>query len=264
MIHASPRLIVPCAIPPLALDRRPLSAQSLWIRARKVESYYAARLRKIAHYIDMMVRQFDPSRLLENSWIVDALRRYGDAIEPWARSVGERMVSEVAARDRKTWFEVSERMGRALHQEIEHAPIGHILQQRMADQVGLITSIPREAAERVHELTLRGITEGERPESIAKKIMEGGHVSRSKAMLIAATEVSRTQTELTKARAESVGSVGYIWSTVNDASVRPSHRAMQGKFVAWSSPPTLDGMVGHAGCLPRCRCICLPQIPDFN
>ncbi|EFO4716945.1 phage head morphogenesis protein, partial [Escherichia coli] len=36
--------------------------------------------------------------------------------------------------------------------------------------------------------------------------------------------------------------------------VRHSHREMEGKFVEWGKPPTLDGMTGHAGELPNCRC----------
>ncbi|MDR8377773.1 phage head morphogenesis protein, partial [Acinetobacter baumannii] len=56
---------------------------------------------------------------------------------------------------------------------------------------------------------------------------------------------------------------GYIWRTSEDGDVRPSHKAMNGKFVAWNSPPTLDNLKGHAGCLPNCRCYTEPVIPNF-
>ncbi|EFI2486087.1 phage minor head protein, partial [Escherichia coli] len=55
-------------------------------------------------------------------------------------------------------------------------------------------------------------------------------------------------------RALSIGSNGYIWRTAEDGDVRHSHREMEGKFVEWGKPPTLDGMTGHAGELPNCRC----------
>ena len=42
---------------------------------------------------------------------------------------------------------------------------------------------------------------------------------------------------------------------------RPAHRAMEGKFIKWSQPPTLDGMTGHAGEFPNCRCHPEPVIP---
>jgi uncharacterized protein with gpF-like domain len=40
---------------------------------------------------------------------------------------------------------------------------------------------------------------------------------------------------------------------------------MEGKFVRWDEPPTLDNLTGHAGALPNCRCRPEPVIPDeFN
>ena len=72
---------------------------------------------------------------------------------------------------------------------------------------------------------------------------------------------SKAHTALTKARAEDVGSDGYIWRSVRDGATRPSHRAMEGKFVKWGEPPTLDGMTGHAGEFPNCRCYPEPVIP---
>lgn len=80
--------------------------------------------------------------------------------------------------------------------------------------------------------------------------------------VIARTEVARTSSVLTQARAEHAGSTGYIWRTARDGDVRPSHKAMNGRFVRWGEPPTLDNLRGHAGCLPNCRCYADPVIPD--
>ncbi|EOT9334790.1 phage minor head protein [Escherichia coli] len=68
------------------------------------------------------------------------------------------------------------------------------------------------------------------------------------------TELGRATGALDQARALSIGSNGYIWRTAEDGDVRHSHREMEGKFVEWGRPPTLDGMTGHAGELPNCRC----------
>ncbi|MGN5479510.1 phage minor head protein [Cupriavidus basilensis] len=59
----------------------------------------------------------------------------------------------------------------------------------------------------------------------------------------------------------SIGSPGYFWRTSGDKDVRDSHRDMEGKFVEWDKPPTLDGMTGHAGCFPNCRCYPEPALP---
>jgi SPP1 gp7 family putative phage head morphogenesis protein len=184
------------------------------------------------------------------------LRRYAEILEPWARVVAARMIQDVSARDAAAWSAHGKLLGRALKQEIMGAPTGEAMRKALAEQVHYITSIPRDAAERVHKLTTEGIVSGRRAEDIAKEIMASGSVSKSRAELIAQTEVSRTATALTQARAEYVGSISYVWRTSKDSAVRPSHKKMEGVVVRWDSPPTLDKMVGHAGQLPRCRCWC--------
>ncbi|MDE1158424.1 MAG: phage minor head protein [Neorhizobium sp.] len=238
------------------------SEKSAFLRARKAEVQYGRQLRKVAQHVGDIVRGlYNPTEATVTSAIEQALTRYSSTIEAWAQSVGNRMVTEVAARDRKAWMEVSRRMGQSLREEIDNAPTGLVLRERLADQVTLIKSIPLDAAERVHKLALEGITQGRRSNYIAEEIMRSGHVSRSKADLIARTEVSRTASLLTEARAVHIGSTGYIWRTAKDTDVRHSHAEMEGKFVPWGSPPTLDGMRGHAGQFPRCRCYPEPVIP---
>ena len=101
-----------------------------------------------------------------------------------------------------------------------------------------------------------------RASEVARAILSTEDVSEAKARLIARTEVSRSAANLVEARATYAGSDGYVWRTSGDADVRDSHREMEGKYVRWSSPPTLDGMKGHAGTLPNCRCFAEPVFPD--
>jgi SPP1 gp7 family putative phage head morphogenesis protein len=149
---------------------------------------------------------------------------------------------------------MAKELSRGLREEIRNAPTGRVMRELLADQVTLIQSIPLEAAQRVHRLTLEGLEDSTRFQEIAKEIQRSEEVSTSRAVLIARTEVSRTSTTLTQARAQSIESPGYTWTTSHDGAVRPSHKAMDGKFIAWDSPPTLDGLTGHCGCLPNCRC----------
>ena len=133
----------------------------------------------------------------------------------------------------------------------------------LADQVRLITSLPVEAGDRVHRWTLEGIADGTRAAEVSRAIQATSSVTAARATMIARTEVSRTSSVLTQVRAESIGSQGYEWITAGDSDVRPSHRKMSGKFVLWSAPPTLDGLTGHAGALPNCRCYSSPLVPDL-
>ncbi len=231
-------------------------------RSRRIEERYARELRKVAREIGRIVGAFptgDPGSLPE---LQRTLAKYSDVIEPWARSVATNMLFESARQDERLWAEGTRAMSNALKIELRGAPIGQELRKRLADQVKLIKSLPTDAAQRVHTLTLEGLTSGARAKEIAAKILETGNVTAARATLIARTEVSRTSSELTMVRAQHVGSEGYIWRTSDDADVRDSHKRMAGRFVSWDKPPTLDGLTGHAGCLPNCRCYPEPVIPE--
>jgi SPP1 gp7 family putative phage head morphogenesis protein len=251
-----------------AFDRATVGPKRAFRRARKVESFYSSALRRVARHVGDIVGAFgvepDGGYSSETTArIAEALNRYAEVLRSWAGATAERMVTEVAARDEAAWMAVSRQMGRSLRKEIAATPVGEVVRARMAAQVDLITSLPREAAERVHKLTLEGIVQGTRPKEIAAEILRTGEVTKSRAMLIARTEVGRTSTELTKARAEKIGSTHFVWRTVGDSDVRPTHRKLEGKIFRWDDPPECDpGHHALPGAIWNCRCYPEPLIPD--
>ena len=190
------------------------------------------------------------------------MSRYSDLLRPWAQATASVMLEDVNRRDRATWMDRSRVISQALRAEIANAPTGQAMRALLDDQVGLITSLPTEAAQRVHKLVQEAQLTGTRANVIAQELARTGEVTRNRADLIARTEVSRAASTLTQARAQHVGSTHYVWKTSRDGGVRPSHRTMQGVVVAWNDPPTLDKLTGHAGCLPRCRCYPDPILPE--
>lgn len=126
----------------------------------------------------------------------------------------------------------------------------------------MITSLPADAAQRARDMAFEAAAGGVRAKSLVADIQKSGKVSESRAKLIARTEIARATTMMTQTRAASIGSEGYIWRSSHDGRVRESHLEMDGEFVRWDSPPTLDGLTGHAGSLPSCRCYPEPVIPD--
>ena len=243
-------------------DLAPKAAREEWAAARKAESQYGIQLRKIARHVGHLISGFDLDNEHDAAMLSEALERYAALLTPWAKSAARRMVAEVGARSDQQWRRVAAEMGANFRELFgSDDEIGARYRQLQAEQVALITSIPRDAALRVHELIRNGVLEGKRFTEIVPEIQRGGAVSKSKANLIARTETGRVVSNLTQARAESVGSEGYQWATVRDAQVRPSHKAMDGKYVSWSDPPTLDGLRGHAGSIPNCRCYAIPLIP---
>jgi SPP1 gp7 family putative phage head morphogenesis protein len=206
---------------------------------------------------------FDAARRIE-----EMLNDYGRLLGPWAESVGRRMLEEVSSRDARIWSELGRELGIGLRREIEAAPTGALFQEALARQVHLITSLPFEAAERVHHLATEALITGGRAKEIAAEIMKSGEVSLGRANTIARTETGRVSTELLKARSEHIGSPGYIWSATMDADTRKRHRELNGKFIRWDTPPIASEpgqkeMRYHAGAGPECRCIPRVVLPEL-
>lgn len=176
------------------------------------------------------------------------------------------MIGEVNQRDRDAWRALGTSISSQLHRDLANAPLGVRVRELMQLQVGLITSIPQDAAERVHRLTLQGLESSTRAKETAAEIARSAEVTKSRAVLIARTETSRTATVLVQARAEHVGSTSYIWRTSHDGDVRPGHKAMDGKVCEWAHPPAVDenGKIMHHGPgeIWNCRCWAEPIISD--
>jgi SPP1 gp7 family putative phage head morphogenesis protein len=247
------------------------AARSRFRTVRRAEADYARNLRQIARHVGDIVRGFAPglSQAQQPRGILrqlqDALRGYARLIEPWAGTAAERMLAEVARRDAAAWHEQGKIIGRNLRREIESAQTGIDLRRLLDGQVELITSLPLEAAQRVQDLAVEGLTSGARWTEIAQEIMATGHVTRSRANLIARTETGHAATTLTQARAEHVGSPGYVWRAVRDADTRKRHRELDGQFILWNEPPvvTEPGQPekrAHAGSIYNCRCWCEPVL----
>ncbi|MBC17097.1 MAG: hypothetical protein CL942_08600 [Desulfovibrio sp.] len=171
------------------------------------------------------------------------------------------MVRNCQRKTDQTWRAAAERWGINI-KNVLSGDITHAIQSKVQENIRLITSLPRQAAESVGELAQEALQSGMRSETLAKRIAEKGNVALSRARTIATTEISKTSTALTQARSESVGSEGYIWRTTRDGNRRSSHAAMEGKFVRWDQPVTLDGMTGHAGEFPNCRCYPEPVVHE--
>jgi SPP1 gp7 family putative phage head morphogenesis protein len=255
---------------PFAQDERrakaPVSDRKAFAAVRRAEAEYARQLRKVARHVGHIIAGVpvtDSARVPE---LQRALNKYAEAITPWATAVATRMIEDVSRRDKNAWAKYSADMSRALKVEIETAPTGRAFAELLTEQVRYIRSLPIEAGERVHQLTIEALLDGGRAREVAKEIARSGEVTISRANLIARTEVARTASGLVQVRAEYVGSDSYVWRTSKDSDVREQHRELEGKVIRWSNPPIAgpNGQRYHAGQGPNCRCYPEPIIPDFR
>ncbi|MGH7970169.1 MAG: phage minor head protein [Limisphaerales bacterium] len=240
-------------------------AREKFARARRAEIAYERQLKRVAKEVgDIIKAQAPGGNPKKADTISRILGRYAELLRPWARRVSERMVAEVSKRDAHAWNETGKRMGRALQEEVRNAPTGAAAAKIMNEQVNLITSLPLEAAQRVQKLALQGLAGPQQYSRIIKEVMRSGEVTKGRAKLIARTETGRAASAFTQARAQFIGSEGYIWRTMRDQLVRDEHRELEGQYVRWTHPP-IAGPKGeryHAGAGPNCRCYSEPVLPE--
>ena len=230
-------------------------AEDRFRMAKRMENDFLRSLNQVVRQIDNIIKGFVHSGDIKNPReIVQMLENYAQLITPWAKNLSNKMISEVSRKNLKAWNTQGDDIGRALRKELGiETNTGFVFAKLLNEQVDLIKSLPLEAAIRVHKLTSEALITSARPKEIAAEILKTGEVTKSRATLIARTEVARTSSKLTEARSEELGITHYYWRTSKDGDVRHSHKEMDGKIIAWAEPPTLsDGTITHAGQIYNC------------
>lgn len=227
--------------------------------SRAAERHYERQLKSVAGQVRKIILTTDDPEALQQK-----LREYADVLDPWAKQSVKTMLAGVERKNVQAWSSAAKRMGHDMRALLNSPGVGAALKAKISENVDLIRSLPLDAAEKVKEITAEALVTGSRADDLTKQILKAADMTEGRARTIARTEVSKAQTALTQARAESVNSPGYIWRTARDGDTRPSHRAMEGEFVPWDKQPTIDGMTGHAGEFPNCRCYAEPVIPKAD
>lgn len=236
------------------------------VKTRKIELDYQRKLSRLGKHVGDIILDLIAGNEIGDIDVLainNIMRAYMDSLTPWAIKTAVDMVTRTDIQDRKAWESYSDEMSAELKREIRESDTGRVLRNMVNEQVELIKSIPIQAAERVNELCIKGLEEGSRGNEIMRELLRTPGVTVNRAKLIARTEVARTASKFTEARAVALGSEGYVWTTSHDSDVRQSHKEMDGKFVRWDEPPTLsDGHTTHAGQIFNCRCWCKVVIKD--
>jgi SPP1 gp7 family putative phage head morphogenesis protein len=248
--------------------RETLAERHAFSQARLAELEYGRKLRQVAknvgEYVKALFPGGEPTHPSALAQLHYTMRAYAQLLRPWATAVGNRMIADVSRRNARAWFKAAEKMERPLRRELATVQVGDVVRARLNAQVALITSLPIEAAERVHKLTLEGMVTGVRAKEIAAEIAKSGEVTASRATLIARTEVGRTSTEFTRVRAERLGSTHFVWRSARDRDVRKIHKALEGTVHRWDDPPVAgeNGERALPGAIYNCRCWPEPILPD--
>jgi len=240
--------------------------KSKFAATKAQEKQFERSLRKIAKATGNIIEAFTVgATITDPKAMMKILNDYSKLLTPWAKLQSQKLLGETLKRinSDKLYKEQSKKMGSLISKEINETETGFLTMNLMNEQVELIKSIPLEAGERAQKLAIENLSGSRRAEEIAAELRKTTKVTENRAVLIARTETARANTYLNLARATSIGSKKYIWRTSGDADVRESHKKMNGKEFFWNKPPTLeDGMTGHPGTFPNCRCYAEPILED--
>lgn len=107
------------------------------------------------------------------------------------------------------------------------------------------------------------VAKGFRADETSKVIQAEFGVTKNKAKFLARQETSLLVSAYREQKYTAAGYNEYIWTTSHDERVRQSHKDLNGRKFAWTSPPVVDpatGRKGHPGQDFNCRCIAIPVI----
>ncbi|MGQ7790588.1 phage head morphogenesis protein [Shigella flexneri] len=187
---------------------------------------------------------------------MDALERYSEIITPWATKVAENFTADIARQNEKQWRQHSRNISAELRNMVDRAPVGQVMKSIVAEQIKYIKSLPLEAADRVYDIqnkAIEAVVAGGRAEPFAKEIAASGDVYAHERTLspVPSLDVQPARS-IRRVRCQSARMV--------ISGVQPK-TATSGILIGrWKvslsngNLPTLDGMTGHAGELPNCRC----------
>lgn len=197
------------------------------------------------------------------------LERYVQSAEykDWCELLALRVTTQVNQGVFKTWREAAQKAGRGseIYKKIQQdlsSPLGGDFWLKVQENASLIQKFPSDTFTTLTKYIAEEGLKGRRSSDIFVNLIKKFPTeAKSRLRLIARTEVSKTQTALTKSRAESLGLNWYIWRTSEDERVRGSHDKMNGVIVNWKDPPDPEKLIGaksygkyHAGDIFNCRC----------
>ncbi|MFF5994269.1 minor capsid protein [Lysinibacillus sp. KU-BSD001] len=132
------------------------------------------------------------------------------------------------------------------------------MQEAVEKNVGYITNIHDTFTEKIEDIILNGVKNGDGYKQIRKQLVEQVGMSHRRAQFIAVDQSGTLFGQMTAKRHQNMGVNRFKWRTSKDERVRDSHKILENKIFSYDDPPK----VGLPGEDFHCRCIALPVFDD--
>ena len=239
---------------------------SIWNQTRRIENEYVKSLYTLCDMFRKIAESVGEDQELYRQRMNNFQNSY--QYEKFITSAVKRMVTPLSSINEQTWRKAARKSTRSKFLYgllIDDIKQNHeaMINDQIITNASLIRTLPNDVAEKVVKNIAEEAIKGKRARSIEKIIRQDTDKhSRASARLIARTEVAKTQSAITKSRAQNLDMNWYVWRTALDGNrVRKSHRLMEGVIVNWNDPPSPEELAGeqsvgryHAGNIWNCRC----------
>ena len=142
---------------------------------------------------------------------------------------------------------------------LQEGPVRQAMEARIAENVGLIKTIPQTLHDDLRKRLSRELTEAAFDRQRLSKLLN----TQFKSTGYNLRRLTRDQTtkaigQFTEIRQRQIGVEEYRWLTSQDERVRPEHVANSGMVFRWDTPPA----TGAPGEDIMCRCVAIPIITE--
>lgn len=239
---------------------------SIWNQTRRIENEYVKSLYTLCDMFRKIAESVGEDQELYRQRMNSFQNSY--QYEKFITSAVKRMVTPLSSINEQTWRKAARKSTQSKFLYgllIDDIKQNHeaMINDQIITNASLIRTLPNDVAEKVVKNIAEEAIKGKRARPIEKIIRQDTDKhSRASARLIARTEVAKTQSAITKSRAQNLDMHWYVWRTALDGDrVRKSHRLMEGVIVNWNDPPSPEELAGeqsvgryHAGNIWNCRC----------
>lgn len=186
-----------------------------------------------------------------------------------ADTVAARMVNDADKLSKSNLYASLKELsgGLSLKTDVMTGPMRQVMEASVANNVGLIKSIPQKYLEGVNNAVMRSITSGNGLQDLVPYLEQQEGVTKRRARTIALDQTRKAYNGLNKGRMQAVGLKKFQWlHSGGGVHPREDHVEMSGNVYSFDDPPVIDKRTGERGLpgqAPNCRCRMIPVI-DFG
>lgn len=235
-----------------ALAEEMANSIEYWVKAgyKKHQPTLASKLAQDATPAAEMMRRF---REMAARWILRFEEEAPRIAEAYARAAFGATDNAFRAALRDAGWTVEFRMTPVMRDAF---------QATLAENVGLIKSIPEQYLRQVEGIVTRSYTAGRDLGTLSKELRERFGATKKRAALIARDQSNKANAVVNRARQLELGITEAVWlHSTAGKEPRPDHVAANGKKYKIAEGCLISGEYIQPGELINCRCVSRPVLP---